>query len=105
MIAPPIPFNEKERLKDLLETELLDTPQDSEFDDIVKLASEICKVPMSLITLVDSNRQWFKAKVGIESDETSREESFCGHAIMSDELFEVENALNDERFYDNPFVT
>jgi len=104
MIAPPIPKNEQQRLQDLFETELLDTPKESEFDDIVKLASQICNMPISLITLVDSNRQWFKAKVGIDDDETSREESFCAHAILDDGLFEVEDALTDERFFDNPMV-
>ncbi|HTK19380.1 MAG TPA: GAF domain-containing sensor histidine kinase [Mucilaginibacter sp.] len=104
MIAPPIPKNEQKRLQDLFETELLDTPKESEFDDIVRLASQICNMPISLITLVDSNRQWFKAKVGIDDDETSREESFCAHAILDDGLFEVEDALTDERFFDNPMV-
>jgi len=104
MIAPPIPNNEQKRLQDLFETELLDTPKESEFDDIVKLASQICNMPISLITLVDSNRQWFKAKVGLDSDETSREVSFCGHAILQDQLFEVQDALNDDRFFDNPLV-
>ncbi|MBS1523231.1 MAG: GAF domain-containing sensor histidine kinase [Bacteroidetes bacterium] len=104
MIIPPLPKNEQERLQDLVETELLDTPKESEFDDIVKLASQICNMPISLITLVDSNRQWFKAKVGLDADETSREVSFCGHAIMQDQLFEVQDALNDDRFFDNPLV-
>lgn len=104
MIAPPIPRNEQQRLQDLFETELLDTPKESEFDDIVKLASQICNMPISLITLVDSNRQWFKAKVGLDSDETSREVSFCGHAILQDQLFEIQDALDDERFFDNPLV-
>jgi len=105
MIAPTIPHNEPGRLQDLFETELLDTPHESEFDDIVKLASDICRMPISLITLVDSNRQWFKAKVGLDTDETSREVSFCGHAILQDQLFEVQDALTDERFFDNPLVT
>jgi signal transduction histidine kinase len=104
MIIPRLPKNEQERLQDLFEAELLDTPQESEFDDIVKLASQICNMPISLITLVDSNRQWFKAKVGLNVDETSREVSFCGHAILQDQLFEVQDALNDDRFFDNPLV-
>jgi hypothetical protein len=105
MIAPPLPFNEANRLRDLAETELLDTPHESEFDDIVKLASNICNMPISLITLVDSSRQWFKAKVGLDVEETGRDVSFCGHAILQDKLFEVPDALDDERFYDNPLVT
>ena len=104
MIVPPLPKHEQERLRDLFETELLDSPKDSEFDDIVKLASQICDMPISLITLIDSNRQWFKAKVGIDVEETSREVSFCGHAILEDQLFEVQDALKDERFHDNPLV-
>lgn len=105
MLIPPFPKNEEERLKDLLEIELLDTPNENEFDDIVKLASQICNMPISLITLVDSNRQWFKANVGLEASETSRQVSFCGHAILQDQLFEVQDALDDNRFFDNPLVT
>lgn len=105
MLIPPFPKNEEERLKDLLDIELLDTPSESEFDDIVKLASQICNMPISLITLVDSNRQWFKANVGLEASETSRQVSFCGHAILQDQLFEVQDALDDNRFFDNPLVT
>ena len=105
MLIPPFPKNEEERLKDLLDIELLDTPSESEFDDIVKLASQICNMPISLITLVDSNRQWFKANVGLEVSETSRQVSFCGHAILQDQLFEVQDALDDNRFFDNPLVT
>jgi signal transduction histidine kinase len=92
-------------MQDLADTELLDTPHESEFDDIVKLASEICNMPISLITLVDTNRQWFKAKVGLDADETSRDISFCGHAILQDQLFEVQDARDDKRFFDNPLVT
>lgn len=105
MVAPSLPQNESSRLRDLFETELLDTPSETEFDDIVKLASQICNTPISLITLIDTDRQWFKAKVGVEIDETSREISFCGHAILQDKLFEVRDTLNDKRFIDNPLVT
>lgn len=105
MIIAQIPPDEPGRLRDLIETELLDTPHESEFDDIVKLASDICNTPISLITLIDSNRQWFKAQVGVDVEETSRDISFCGHAILQDQLFEVPDTLNDERFYDNPLVT
>jgi signal transduction histidine kinase len=105
MIIAQLPPDEPGRLRDLKETELLDTPHESEFDDIVKLASDICNTPISLITLIDSNRQWFKAKVGIDVEETDREISFCGHTILQDHLFEIPDTLKDERFYDNPLVT
>lgn len=105
MITPAIPSNEINRLRELIETELLDTPSEKEFDDIVKLASQICGVPISLITLIDNNRQWFKAKHGLDADETPREISFCGHAILDDQLFEVKDTLTDMRFFDNPLVT
>lgn len=104
MLVPPIPLNETKRLNDLIETELLDTPHENEFDDIVKLASEICKTPISLITLVDTHRAWSKAEIGMKDAHGPRELSFCGHAILDDKLFEVQDTLNDDRFYDNPFV-
>src|ERR1700744_1935384 len=104
MIAPPIPANESKRLQDLIEVELLDTPTEKEFDDIVKLASEICQTPISLITLVDNNRSWAKASIGMEDAHSDRAVSFCGHVVLKDELFEIQDTLNDERFFDNPFV-
>jgi len=104
MVAAKIPENEKSRLKDLFESGLLDTPQEDDFDEIVKLASMLCNTSISLITLVDSNRQWFKAKVGIDIVETERDVSFCSHAILQDQLFEVPDTLEDIRFIDNPFV-
>ena len=104
MIAPAIPTNEASRLRDLIETELLDTPSEKEFDDIVKLASQICQTSISLITLVDNNRSWAKASIGMDDAHSDREVSFCGHAILKDQFFEVKDTLDDERFYDNPFV-
>lgn len=105
MIAAPIPANEQKRLQELYSLELLDTSYEEEFDEIVRIASKICNAPMSVVTLLDSQRQWFKAKVGMEEDETGRDVSFCGHAIMGEGVMEIPNALNDERFYDNPLVT
>ena len=104
MIAAPIPQNESARLQDLHESGLLDTPNESEFDEIVRLASDLCEMPISLISLVDTNRQWFKAKVGLESQETNRDFSFCAHAILQEDLFEVPDTLQDDRFWDNPLV-
>lgn len=105
MIAPQIPVNETDRLVELYKYELLDSVYEQEFDQLVKLASKICEVPISLITLVDIDRQWFKAKHGLDTDETARSVSFCGHAIINDGLFEVKDAVNDNRFWDNPLVT
>lgn len=105
MIAPRIPEDDVERTRELYKYELLDTVYESEFDELVRLASKICNVPISLITLVDVDRQWFKAKHGLDANQTSRNVSFCGHAVLSEQLFEVNDAMGDERFYDNPLVT
>ena len=104
MVIPHIPDNDAERLSELYKYELLDTVYEEEFDEVVQLASRICNVPISLITLVDMNRQWFKARLGFNMAETARNVSFCGHAILSDKLFEVEDAHKDNRFIDNPLV-
>lgn len=96
---------EIKRLKALASLNLLDTPSEDEFDRITRLASLICETPISLISLVDSSRQWFKSKVGIDAEETPREIAFCNHAIQGKELFEVNNASEDERFKENILVT
>ncbi len=85
--------------------EILDTPASAEFDDFTRLASEICGTPIALISLLDEDRQWFKSKVGLDAAQTPRDISFCGHAIHGTDLFEIPNALEDERFKDNPLVT
>ena len=99
-----IPENENERLKELFEYELLDTAPEQEFDCIVKLASQICGVPISLITLVDTHRQWFKANLGLDVNETSRDSAFCAHTILQDKIMIVEDTWEDKRFADNPLV-
>lgn len=104
MIYPQIPENEDERLMELFKYDILDTPREAEFDDLVKLASNICKAPISIITLVDSDRQWFKSAVGMEGDETNRKHAFCAHAINQDDPMIIQDATSDERFHDNPFV-
>ncbi|CAN5455182.1 GAF domain-containing sensor histidine kinase [soil metagenome] len=96
--------NEEERLADLLNYEILDSPEEETFNEIVELASWICKTPMSTISLIDSSRSWFKAKVGIVDSETPKEISFCTNVILEQDHFIVKNALTDERFFDHPFV-
>ncbi len=105
MSPAPIPPDEQTRLQQLLQFEVLDTPRESALDDLTQLASLICQTPIALISLVDETRQWFKSAVGIDETESSRETAFCAHTILGKDLFIVEDALQDERFFDNPFVT
>jgi len=104
MIPAAIPSLESERLQELYRMSVLDTQPDEDFNEIVEVASRICKVPISLITLVDTNRQWFKAKKGLDVDETDRNSAFCAHTILGDGIMEVKDAELDERFAGNPFV-
>ena len=101
----PIPRNEKQRLKVLWQYEVLDTVPEEVFDDLTELAARICQAPIALITLVDEKRQWFKSRVGISVKETSRDISFCGHAITQADLFIIPDATLDKRFSHNPLVT
>ncbi|WP_342616282.1 PAS domain S-box protein [Rhodoferax sp. GW822-FHT02A01] len=97
--------NEDERLKALRSLDVLDSEPEAEFDALVRVASLICEVPVSLISLVDSQRQWFKAEVGLPGvSQTSRDIAFCAHAILGDDIFEVEDAAQDGRFAHNPLV-
>ncbi|MFK7789066.1 MAG: SpoIIE family protein phosphatase, partial [Phycisphaeraceae bacterium] len=107
MIAPALPENEQERLASLHALELLDSPSEERFDQIVSLTKAVMGVPIAYIALIDSDRQWFKSKVGMCDvvTQTSRDESFCGHAILQDTPLVVEDALKDPRFFDNPMVT
>lgn len=103
--AAPSPPDEPQRLQALLSYEILDTEPEAAFEDLVKLASQICEAPISLITLLDADRQWFKARVGMKSPELPREQAFCGYAIHDDQLMIVPDATADERFVENPLVT
>ena len=97
--------NEARRLKVLWQYDVLDTVPEEVFDDLTELAARICEAPIALISLIDENRQWFKAKVGVTLNETSRDISFCSHAIKQTDLFIIPDATQDARFANNPLVT
>ena len=105
MISAPVHPDESARLQDLIRLEVLDTEDEAAFDDITQLASIICGTNISLISLVDTDRQWFKSKVGLGAAETGRDIAFCSHAILQEQVFEVSDTLEDKRFSDNPLVT
>lgn len=106
MIRPEKPDNETQRLATLYRYQVLDTPREQAFDDLVAIASSICNTPMSTVSLIDTDRQWFKAQVGMEHDQSPRDEAFCAHAILEPEhMLIVPDAREDARFRDNPAVT
>ena len=106
MSSVVVPENERERLLALRECDILDTPPEPLFDSLTRLAAELCQVPVALVTLIDSQRQWFKSNHGLfDVRQTSREIAFCAHAILSDQLMEVPDARRDIRFLNNPLVT
>lgn len=106
MLTAIEPKNEAERLEELNSFEILDTLSEADYDNITSIAADICMTNISLVSLVDSNRQWFKSHHGLDVSETPKQYSFCAHAINEKEdVFIVEDARKDDRFHDNPFVT
>ncbi|MFC0677042.1 GAF domain-containing protein [Lysobacter korlensis] len=105
MQAPALPANESPRLQALRSLGLLDTQNEERFSRYVRLAKSLIDVPIATISLVDSNRQWFKGCEGLEMSETPRNISFCGHAILEQGVFYIPDAAADARFADNPLVT
>jgi GAF domain-containing protein len=103
-MAAPIPSNEAQRLAALREYEVLDTETEQAYDDICALAAQICNVPVSMISLVDESRQWFKSKLGVNRRETPRDLAFCAHAILQPEPLIVRDALKDGRFAESALV-
>lgn len=105
MLAPIKPANEAVRIQALHGLNVLDSAPEERFDRLTRLAKRLFNVPIALVTLVDKDRQWFKSCVGLDVNETPRDVSFCGHAILQDELLLVSDAKQDKRFHDNPLVT
>lgn len=105
MKAPIVPADEQFRVMALQSLDILDTDAETRFDDLVATGQALFGVETCLVSLVDTDRQWFKAKAGLDADQTGRDISFCGHAILEDQVFVIPNATEDDRFHDNPLVT
>ncbi len=101
----PLPPGEQARLASLRACEVLDTPPEPSLDDVTRLAGQVCDAPIALISLVDEDRQWFKARVGLHTASTPRDVAFCAHAILEPEVMVVPDTLDDDRFRHNPLVT
>ena len=105
MKAPEFPADERTRLETLRSLQILDTLPEERFDRLTRLARKLFDVPIALVSLIDADRQWFKSSAGLEAKETPREISFCGHAILTEDILAVTDTALDERFHDNPLVT
>jgi len=104
MKKPEIPQDEQIRIEKLRSLDVLDTLPEERFDRLTRIAKRMFGVPIALVSLVDENRQWFKSCIGLDVSETSRDISFCGHAILGNGVFVIPNAIEDPRFADNPLV-
>ncbi|MCP9753123.1 GAF domain-containing sensor histidine kinase [Ferruginibacter sp. HRS2-29] len=105
MLKALIPSNEAQRQLNLLSYGILDTSEEEDYNIMVELAANICNCPISMVTFIDGDRQWFKASKNVDRKESPRETSFCGHAILMDDIMVIHDAVKDERFADNPDVT
>ena len=105
MQPAPIPNNEQERIEAVHRLAILDTKPEPRFDVLTKTAVEKLKVPISMVSILDSEREWFKSCVGLDQKEGERAVSFCGHALLAKDMFIVNDTLKDPRFADNPLVT
>ena len=104
MKKPDTPKNEQTRLSALRSLNVLDTPTEERFERLARLAKHMFDVPIALVSLVDENRQWFKSHIGLDISETPRDISFCGHAILDNDIFIIPDTIKDERSSDNPLV-
>jgi len=105
MKTPDLPNDEEQRLEDLKSLNILDTAFEEKFDRLTRMAKRMFDIPIAMVSLIDENRQWFKSCIGLDIHETSRDVSFCGHTILGDDIFLINDATKDERFSDNPLVT